>query len=365
MYTVPLNRLGAFQYTQRIIAIDYQVGVTEPQRVQKDLRMLQAYFVNTQKRGLYQWPQAWIKFLMKPLLKRLKDLGLPQEEAKMKLSPENPRQYQPSQPRPAQEEPNQGLTDDTEMDIDDARESEPGTEIKMDDTQQKELRVLAYSAPLVVERSKDKGIDCRFWSFKQFVEVDGPNPLKVKRASEVSGVEILRCVDSKEVYNIKEKEGMYCTLPRSDFMGIEGVTWQPETGSDERTCWTWVLVKIRNINDHRPILSRTALRNWQGKKRADKEIDKFVVWLKIVPPWSPQVVKNPYHQQSYALVHQLPKKRKDNYYYDDDDGDDDMLVRRTRGHRDPALVTVIGDVADLKTAIMDIQRGMQKLLNSS
>ncbi|KAK3933433.1 hypothetical protein QBC46DRAFT_414774 [Diplogelasinospora grovesii] len=143
---------------------------------------------------------------------------------------------------------------------------------------QKELRKLTYSAPT---KNGGKG---GFYSFKLFVEVKGPNPLKVKRSNEVNDNEMLECRGSKDLQNIKAEEYMYRMLSVQDFMRIKGVAWLLETGNDERPCWTYIWVEIRNISDHEPIMSRSALRDWLTKKKADKKINDFVVEKRIIPP---------------------------------------------------------------------------------
>ncbi|KAK3934118.1 hypothetical protein QBC46DRAFT_454418 [Diplogelasinospora grovesii] len=201
---------------------------------------------------------------------------------------------------------------------------------------QKELRNLAYSAPT---RNGGRG---GFYSFKLFVEVKGPNPLKVKRWNEVDDNEMLKYRGSNDLRNIKAKERIYCTLSVSDFVRIKGVTWLPETGNDGRTCWTYVWVEIRNISDHEPIMNR------------------------IIPPWSPEARKDLLHSDSLKLVHALPKKkRKDQVVLrrrgDSDDDDDDYddgdysLARRTRSRRDPEMEALAGVIKDLRITIGNTQ----------
>ncbi|ORY57481.1 uncharacterized protein BCR38DRAFT_527971 [Pseudomassariella vexata] len=240
LFIVPPKKLLACQYRQRTIVEYYKGGLTKPERVQKDLQSLQDYFVKTRRRGLYQWPEAWTELLMKPLRKRLGDLGLPNEQAETKPTTEKPEQAKSSQPRSAQGNSTKGSTsEDTEMPDAAANDGPPPQETPV---QQKELRDLAYSYPL-----RGRG---GFFSFKLFVEVEGPNPLKVKRSDEVDDDQILGCRRSQSLHNIKKKEMMYRMLKETDFVRIKGVTWLPETGTDERTCWTWVWVEIRNVSDH-------------------------------------------------------------------------------------------------------------------
>ncbi|KAK3943434.1 hypothetical protein QBC46DRAFT_420939 [Diplogelasinospora grovesii] len=355
MFTVPAEKLLACQFRQRAIIEYYKGGLTKPERVQEDLQSLQDYFVKTQRRGLYQWPETWTELLMMPLRERLSDLNLPKEQAKTEPAPKNPRQAKFSQPKPAQPKHTQGrlTTEDAEMpDADD------------DERDHKELRKLAYSLPL---RNGGRG---GFYSFKLFVEVEGPNPLMVKRSNEVDDDEMLECRRSKDLHNIKTQEHMYRMLSVSDFMGIKGVAWLPETGTDERPCWTYVWVEIRNISDHKPIMCRTALRDWLTKKKADKKIDDFLVAKRIIPPWSPKAKKDPLHSESLALVHPLPKKRKDQVVLrrrddsdddDDDDDDDYSLARRTRSRRSTEMTGLAKVMNDLSIAIMDMREEQREM----
>lgn len=329
LFTVPPHKLLACQFTQRHIAMNYKLGVIEPQLVHEKIQLLQDYFEKTRGRGLYQWPEAWTALLIKPLQKELIKNNLPEEQAKTKPTLMKPT---PTKPAPTKPTPASGDTD-----MPDADSRSPQQTVQKE---KKELRTLAYSLSRRPSSARGMG----FNSFKTFVEVEGANPLKVKKADEVDVAEILACCNSKDGNNIKEKEGMYRMIDRTDFIGIIGVAFMPGSGGYDRTPWTYVWVKIKGISDHEPIMTRSILRDWLSTKKADSLIDQFLVKSGTVPPWA-MANNDPEKDMAYRpLTYPLPKKQSrrndqiawmqpdDNYYADDGDKDNHPLPRN-RGYR--------------------------------
>ncbi|RYO76933.1 hypothetical protein DL762_009595 [Monosporascus cannonballus] len=108
-----------------------------------------------------------------------------------------------------------------------------------DDAVYKELGILAHSSSL------RRGAQAMGYNgLKYFHDVDGPNKLSVRMAYEVDDAKAKAYNMSNKTSNIQERQGMYRMLDPKDFEGIVGVAFLPETGNNERTCWTYVRAKI-------------------------------------------------------------------------------------------------------------------------
>ncbi|RYP27977.1 hypothetical protein DL767_007442 [Monosporascus sp. MG133] len=324
MFTVPPYKLLACQYTQRSIAMSYELRA-ENERARREIQELQKYFETTRRRRLYQWPEAWTEYLMKPLLKRLEERGLPKEYAK--TMPTQPKPIQPkpqpkpTQPKSAQAESTQGGsrngdTEDTTM-----------RDANTDDF--KELEILAHSCP---PRSGAKVTGPG--GFKYFHDVEGPNKLSIRMADDVDHAKAAAYHGSNKENNIQEKLPTYRFMGRERYEGIIGVAFLPETGNNERTCYTYVRVGIRGVSDHHPIMTRSALRGWLGHKKADQEIDKFFVKSGTVPPWAMDDGDPMKPESYYQLTYPLPSRshRRDEVVLRGRDGTD-FPASRNRGNR--------------------------------
>ncbi|KAH8653621.1 hypothetical protein BX600DRAFT_440686 [Xylariales sp. PMI_506] len=340
IYTVPVDKLLTCRYVQRRIIQSFVNKLVKPEGTQKELQNLHKYFEKERKRGLYQWPGEWTELLMEPLKERLMELGLPKDKTEIHST-------------------------DPDTHMDDAGH------LLMNS--QREVRNLAYSASL-----RDGGT--RWYSgFKLFVEVQGPNRLGVKEIHQVSDEVISQCRGSKDLHNIKTQERIFPTLKKQAFAEVKGVAWLADTGSKDRTCWTYVWVKMRGNPLHEAIMTRSTLRSWLTQKVADKVIDNFVVAQRIIPPWSPQVRNNPSHPDSYQLVHALPGKSDkqlrwrghrhvyDNYGDDDDynDGSSDFShsLRDRSDTKTDALAGLMNNLAITMQSIQKLVEGQQVVMN--
>ncbi|KAK8028119.1 YDJ1-mitochondrial and ER import protein [Apiospora marii] len=392
MFTVPLEKIQTCRYQARSILEYYKSGVTDAAIVQKRLQALQDYFVKTQRRGLYQWPEKWTELLMKPLRKQLDILALPKEHAQTNPTAGNTSARQTdsqgdtAMPDAKNTRKTDGKRDTATPDAKNTRKTDSEGDTTMPDATNappRELRKLAYSSP----PPREDGIRPLYNPFKLFVEVDGPNPLLAKRATEIEAEDEADCIKST-LPNIKEEENDYCgKRSRKVFKRIKGVSWFAETGTEKRTCFTWVWVELHGSNDVH-IMTRSTFRRWLTERIADKKIDMFLDENDIIPPWSPRARKDQFPSVSLALVHPLPKhQRKNHLRYDDryedryddryDDGYDSgydnsddqrhnggrIMTSRPKGRsRDPEIAELANAMKSLCIAFGNFQTQQTELL---
>ncbi|KAI1316413.1 hypothetical protein F5Y16DRAFT_393143 [Xylariaceae sp. FL0255] len=291
IFTVPADKLLVCQYMQRNIALTYNLGIIQPDRVQNELQSLQNYFEKACRRGLHQWPEAWVGYLMDPLRERLLKIGLSQQYTETKTGPK---------PSPSKQSDNSS-TKDKDKDKDKDEYSRGCKTPSFKQAQAKTLHILAHSYPL-----RRNAIPMGFAGMKYFLDVDGPNRLALQMAADVDKTKELEYQQSTTKHNIKEHEHMHAMRPVTDFKKIIGVAFLAGTGSSERTPWTYVRVQMTDDTDY--IMTRSSLRGWLNSKNADRHIDQFCVDSGTVPPW---VLG---HEDSYTpLMYPLPTRsdRKD------------------------------------------------------
>ncbi|KAK8048462.1 hypothetical protein PG994_010192 [Apiospora phragmitis] len=313
MFTVPFHKLLACTFHQRSIIEYYKTGTTSPDLVQIRLQSLQDYFEGARRRGLYQWPDAWTALLMKPLRKKLGELKLPEEQMKTEptpgKTPATPQNKErPPAPKPSQATGAPGGSGADRMD----GVKHTGTELMTRPTpnDSKEIRELAYSSPPNGKFSS---------GFKLFIEVEGPNRLKVKTMRDVDLEDIYRCVKS-DLPNVQTRR--VNELHPDDLLEVKGVAW-----TDDRRYWTYVWAKRRSSDDE-PIMTRTDFRKWQPN--ADWLIDQFIWDAGLIPTWAPEVLNSPFNPHSGALHYPKPS-RKDSAL-----AHNQMVLRQPRigGHND-------------------------------
>ncbi|RYP02619.1 hypothetical protein DL764_005701 [Monosporascus ibericus] len=187
MFQVPLHIILTSQYWQRTIAINYELGKTKEEQVKQDIQALQNYFEKTRRRGLYQWPEAWTEFLLKPLRKRLHKLGLPTEYTETEPTLRKSAQPKPTRPKPQPQRPHpestrekstqggsrNGATKDTAM-----------PDAPRDDVY-KELGILAHSSP------RGGRVAMGYAGPKYFYDMEGPNKLSVKMAYNADDAKVM------------------------------------------------------------------------------------------------------------------------------------------------------------------------------
>ncbi|KAK8125005.1 uncharacterized protein PG998_000764 [Apiospora kogelbergensis] len=283
MFTVPFHKLLSCQYHQRTIIEYYKGGLTEPDTVQKKLQALQDFFVRTGKRGFYQWPEGWTALLMKPLRRRLGELKLPKEQTKTKPTPDKTAKST-HQDGPKPPTPDTGAASGVKGAAPGPLGGDPMQGVKHEGIElagrptpndSKEIRELAYSSPPNGKFSS---------GFKLFVEVEGPNRLKVKTMRDVGLEDIYRCVKS-DLPNVQTRR--VNELHPDDLLEVKGVAW-----TDDRRYWTYVWAK-RRTSDDEPIMTRTDFRKWQPN--ADWLIDQFIWDAGLIPTWAPEVLNSPFN----------------------------------------------------------------------
>ncbi|KAI1318492.1 hypothetical protein F5Y16DRAFT_391890 [Xylariaceae sp. FL0255] len=266
VFTVPADKILTCQYMQRNIALTYKLGVIQPERVQKELQSLRNYFEKACRRGLHQWPEAWVGYLMDPLGKRLIEAGLSQQYTETKTGPK------PSRKKQSESDSDNSSTEDE----DEHNRGRKPPSFKQ--AQAKTLHILAHSYPL-----RPNAIPMGFAGMKYFLDVDGPNRLAVQMAANVDKTKELEYQQSTTKHNIKEHEHMHAMRPVTDFKKIIGVAFLAGTGSSERTPWTYVRVQMTDGTDD--TMTRSSLRGWLSSNNADRHIDQFCVDSGTVPPW--------------------------------------------------------------------------------
>ncbi|KAI1317292.1 hypothetical protein F5Y16DRAFT_406680 [Xylariaceae sp. FL0255] len=269
IFTVPADKLLVYQYMQRNIALEYKLGVIQPKRVQNELQSFQNYFEKVCRRGLHQWPEAWVRYLIDPLRKRLTEEGLPQQYTETK-----------TQPVPSR------LNHE-----DDCYHNNNNYNTKM------KRPIIAHSGPLPSAMAmKSAGL-------KYFLHAEGPNKLAVEMASNVDEKKELQYLSSNRKYNVDAYASTICMRPSTDFKKILGVACLAE---NERAPETYVRVEMINGTNH--IIGGTSLREWLGTDTADRYIDHFCVDSgTVLPLWALD------HDNSYAPLptQSVPRKYLD------------------------------------------------------
>ncbi|KAI0117249.1 hypothetical protein F4814DRAFT_415651 [Daldinia grandis] len=337
LFMVPDTSITKYHFMGRDIMTWWEARRLKPEGVQQALQKLQNNFDKERLHSSHQWPAEWTKLLISPLRKRLIKLNLPKEQTRTK----------PMQGNSAREKPinwASGTNETSDTDMPDAYKHD----------ERRLLGILAHASSV---RPDTGGVGYNggmgYSGTKYFFDVEGLNKLEVKMANEVDPEETKKYHDSGKASNINDQESEYRRLLRSRFVRVIGVSFLPGTGNYERTCWTYVRVKILNILGGR-IMTRSTLRGWLGQREADKRIDAFLVESKTVPPWAMDDYDSGKHK-SYSLKYPLPKKAHGNHqiirkrYYDDSDDSDDE--ERSQSLRYKGRVRHLGDSQEISNLV--------------
>lgn len=299
LYIVDVDILGILRQKQTEILEAAQQGSSRPEELQSRFKQLHDEFLKTCQLPIHQWPIKWVDLVMKVLQERLKSLGADVELDQTINRPKSGDDVDDGSTKGDKGDP---MDEDKDHQADEEDDAYPDLKPNQSPPQSGYTgsghRILGCSPQ--EKHYKLAGqtvlISCNF-----FIEVQRANPLYLAGMEEI-GIAASQYLASPDKNDVRYSQTRYNarTLRPGQFKGIKGVVYH--NGS------TWVWIDMESPSDaQKPhIMTRTALRDWLGKNRADKLIEEFYEGIGQVPDWAKNEALIP--RKRYMLRYPLPSR---------------------------------------------------------
>ena len=293
---------------------------------------LQDYVTKMCARRLYSWPGCWVQLVMDPLHREVNELGVPREVETVQVADNRTPLPSPS------------YNEDVEMeDIDEEEELEgvgaTGTIIRPGYTSSG-MPILGY---LPIQYGARRAEERAVIHFKVFFKVDDDNPMRMGTGIEVGeeATSAYHQLPEDRKNNVKDRAPTFASMDSSAFDRILGIAWVPAGAHSTKLPPTYIWVKGAHatLNTLPIIVSRSTLRDWPGRKRADSYIETWFNSKGIVPQWK---VSDPVTDRRHLQLNYTPAGQSG-------DPGPSSQIQTSAARSDPSVAESLGQLMEMMT----------------